>query len=312
MEAYGREPVEDLLDGEEGKVGFVTILGRPNVGKSTFLNKALNYHIAAVSTRPNTTRKRWLGILSDDVSQIVFVDTPGVHESRNKMHEAMAQTIERCIEENDAILCLCDATRPFGEEDARVAELLGASRKPKFLAINKVDAAPRKDIDEMKARYLGIAGEVGVFEVSALNGKNVDTVIGALRETLPVGPFLFPKDQITDVIMRDVAEEIIREAANELVYQEIPQSLAVKIDTWNENEKKIKIAATIYLERDAQKAIVIGEKGSMTLKITKSAREKLRVDLDKFVDLKLHVKVAADWQNKSSFLSGMGIVDRRK
>lgn len=303
--------VDELSDFEEGNVGFVTILGRPNVGKSTFLNKALGYHLTAVSKRPNTTRKRWLGILSDENSQVIFADTPGVHASTNKMHEAMAGSVKSNLEGNDVVLCLCDATRPFGEEDGKAASLAKESGKPVFLAVNKMDEAKRNQIDSIKEAYLEILTDCSVFEICSLTGEGVDALIAAIRSALPSGPFLFPSDQLTDVIERDIAEEIIREAANELVYQEVPQSLTVSVDNWKENEKKIRIDATLFVERDAQKAIVIGEKGSMAKRIMKSAREKLRQDLDKFVDVRLSVKTAPDWQNKRRFLEERGIVDKR-
>lgn len=142
-----------------------------------------------------------------------------------------------------------------------------------------------------------------------MTGEGIDSLLDHFRQTLPEGPFLFPDDQLTDVIEREISEEVIREAANELMRQELPQEMVVKIDDWVENEKKIKIAATIYVERESQKAIVIGEKGQMVNRVIKSAREKLRVDLGKFVDLKLSVKVSPDWQNKKSFLRDKGIVD---
>ena len=302
---------DELGDIEEGNVGFVTILGRPNVGKSTFLNQALGYHLTAVSKRPNTTRKRWLGILSDESSQIIFADTPGVHASKNKMHEAMAGSVKSALEGDDVVLCLCDATRPFGEEDGKAATFAKESGKPVFLAVNKVDEAKRDQIDSMKAAYLQILSDCSAFEICSLTGQGLDSLVAAIRSALPHGPFLFPADQLTDVIERDIAEELIREAANELVYQELPQSLTVSVDDWKETEKKIRIDATLFVERDAQKAIVIGEKGSMAKRIMKNAREKLRQDLDKFVDVRLSVKTAPDWQNKKRFLEERGIVDRR-
>lgn len=301
--------IKDISEFKEGKVGFVTILGRPNVGKSTFINKVLGYHLTAVSTRPNTTRKKWLGILSDEESQIIFADTPGVHSSKNKMQLAMAGSIKSNIEKNDLVLCICDASRDFGNEDSRVAEIVKEAGKPVVLAVNKVDTALPEQIAAMRDCYLSVIGDATVFEISSKEGTGIVELIDRLRSMLPEGPFLFPEDQLTDVIERDIAEEIIREAANELVYQEVPQSLTVKIDTWNENEKKIKIAATLFVERNAQKAIAIGEKGSMAKLIMKNARAKLRVDLDKFVDVKLSVKVAPDWQNKKAFLKEKGVID---
>lgn len=298
------------MEFESGHVGFVTIVGRPNVGKSTFLNQVLKYHLTAVSSRPNTTRKRWLGILSDDDSQIIFADTPGVHETRNKMHEAMAKTIKNSISRNDLVLSICDATREFGEEDTMVCEALEESEKPVILAINKVDSASKEQIETIKKFYLSYLGaDTPVFEISASKNTGVNELLGAIKNNLPKGPFLYPKDQVADAFLRDIAEEIIREAANELIFHEIPHSMAVKIEKWAENEKKIKISATIYVERDNQKAIVIGEGGNMIKQITKSAREKLHEDLEKFIDLKMFVKTAPDWQNKVSFLKDFGVVD---
>jgi len=284
-------------------------VGRPNVGKSTFINKALGYHLTAVSTRPNTTRKRWLGILSDKESQIIFSDTPGVHFAKNRMHEAMANTVIGEVNGGDAILCLCDATREFGDEDRRVAQLVRRAEKPVVLVINKMDTASEVQAVSIAESFQAIMGDVSVFRISALTGEGIDSLLYHFRHTLPEGTFLFPDDQLTDAIEREISEEVIREAANELMRQELPQEMVVKIDDWAENEKKIKIAATIYVERDSQKAIVIGEKGQMVNRVIKSAREKLRVDLGKFVDLKLSVKVAPDWQNKKCFLRGKGIVD---
>ena len=300
---------EDCIEFGRGRVGFVTIVGRPNVGKSTFINKALGYHLTAVSTRPNTTRKRWLGILSDKESQIIFSDTPGVHFAKNRMHEAMANTVIGEVNGGDAILCLCDATREFGDEDRRVAQLVRGAEKPVVLVINKMDTASEVQAVSIAESFQAIMGDVSVFRISAMTGEGIDSLLDHFRQTLPEGPFLFPDDQLTDVIEREISEEVIREAANELMRQELPQEMVVKIDDWAENEKKIKIAATIYVERDSQKAIVIGEKGQMVNRVIKIAREKLRVDLGKFVDLKLSVKVAPDWQNKKCFLRGKGIVD---
>ena len=300
---------KNCIEFGRGRVGFVTIVGRPNVGKSTFINKALGYHLTAVSTRPNTTRKRWLGILSDKESQIIFSDTPGVHFAKNRMHEAMANTVIGEVNGGDAILCLCDATREFGDEDRRVAQLVRGAEKPVVLVINKMDTASEVQAVSIAESFQAIMGDVSVFRISAMTGEGIDSLLDHFRQTLPEGPFLFPDDQLTDVIEREISEEVIREAANELMRQELPQEMVVKIDDWAENEKKIKIAATIYVERDSQKAIVIGEKGQMVNRVIKIAREKLRVDLGKFVDLKLSVKVAPDWQNKKCFLRGKGIVD---
>lgn len=301
---------DDPMNWGKGKVGFVTIVGRPNVGKSTFLNQVLNYHLAAVSSRPNTTRKRWLGILSDDESQIIFADTPGVHESKNKMQEAMAKTIKNSISRNDLVLSICDASREFGDEDTMVCEALAECGKPVVFAVNKVDKASKTEIKKIKESYLSYLGKhTPVVEISAENNLGLDELLNTIKKELPEGPFLYPQDQVADAFLRDIAEEIIRESANELVFHEIPHSLAVKVEKWQENEKKIKVSAVLYVERSNQKAIVIGEGGKMINQITKAAREKLHKDLEKFIDLKLFVKTSPDWQNKDSFLKAFGVVD---
>ncbi len=298
-----------IEENSEGNVGFVSIVGRPNVGKSTFINRALGYHLTAVSNRPNTTRKKWRGILSDDDSQIIFVDTPGMHSSGNKMQEAMAASIASSLKDSDAVLCICDPTRPFGEEDLMMATALAACGKPVVLALNKIDVATADEVEAIRSQYLEIAEKAQVGVISALEGTDVPELLTVIKGLLPKGPFLFPKDELTDVIERDIAEEVIREAANEKVYQEIPQSILVKIDTWNETEKKVKIAATLHVETNSQKQIVVGTKGEMINSISKAAREKLMADMDKFLDVKLRVKVSADWQNKKRFLRDNGVVD---
>jgi len=171
----------------EGRVGFVTIVGRPNVGKSTLLNEVLSYHLTAVSNRPNTTRKRWLGILSDAHSQIIFADTPGVHSAGSRMQEAMARTIRNEIERNDAVLCLCDATRAFGEEDRRVAEIVREGGKPVVLAVNKLDAASESQAREIADEYRAVLGENPVFNISALKSEGVSPLLDYIRQMLPRG-----------------------------------------------------------------------------------------------------------------------------
>lgn len=293
-----------------GHVGFVTIVGRPNVGKSTFLNQVLQYHLTAVSSHPNTTRKRWFGILSDDTSQLIFADTPGVHQTKNKMHEAMAKTIKNSISRNDLVLAICDASREFGDEDTMVCEVLKQGEKPVVLAVNKVDNASKAEIAKMKESYLSyLPADTKVFEISAEKNKGITELINALKVSLPKGPFLYPKDQVAATFVKDIAEEIIRESAYELIFQEVPHDMAVKIEKWQENDKKIKISATIFVERENQKAIVIGEGGNLINQIVKTAREKLHQDLEKFIDLKIFVKTAPDWQNKVSFLKEHGVVD---
>ena len=294
-----------------GRCGFVAIIGRPNAGKSTFINQVLGYKLAAVSRVPHTTRRRWIGIWTSDEAQIIFADTPGIHESKNKMDEMMDKTIRNAISRNDIVLLICDPTREFGMEDELAAKAASESGKPTILTMNKCDVAKPEQIAEMKEAYSEhFTDSLHVHEMSALKNTNVDALIELIITQLPKGPFLYPEDQVADAFLRDISEDIIRESALELLREELPHSLAVMIDNWDEREKKIKIEATILVERDTQKQIVVGKKGSMVVAIQKSARVKLGANLEKFVDLKLFVKVLPDWQNKIGLLKEMNLNDK--
>ncbi len=294
-----------------GHCGYVAIIGRPNAGKSTFVNQALGYKLAAVSKVPHTTRRRWVGIWTDDEAQIIFSDTPGIHESKNRMDEMMDRTIKRSIDKNDVVLLLCDPTREFGMEDELAAQAVGSSEKEAVLVFNKSDQASKDEIEEMRAAYLHhFTKEPQLHYMSALRNEGVDDLLGKLKGMLPKGPFLYPDDQIADAFLRDIGEDIIRESALELVHGEVPHSLAVMIDTWDEKEKKIKIEATILVERETQKQIVIGKNGSMVKEIQRQARTKMGKSFEKFVDLRLFVKVMPAWQNRIGLLKEMNLHDK--
>ncbi len=293
----------------KGKVGYVTLVGRPNAGKSTLLNRLLGYRLSAVSSKPNTTRKRWLGIVTDEDSQIIFVDTPGVHRALNRMHRSMRKTIEDESDSGDVIICLCDPTRKFGNEDRMAAELVCDRKGPAILVVNKTDTADRAKIDEAISRYLEFTGDFPVIEISAQTGEGLVDLLSELKALMPEGPFLFPADQVTDSIEREIAEEVIRETAIESLHDELPQSISALLESWSDAGKKTRIQASIVVERESQKAIVIGRGGQVIEKIRKSAREKLMAMTDTFVDLKLRVKVVKDWQNKKQFLEENRIVD---
>ncbi|HCR29242.1 MAG TPA: GTPase Era [Opitutae bacterium] len=297
------------MDFGKGRVGYVTLVGRPNAGKSTLLNRLLGYRLSAVSSKPNTTRKRWLGIVTDGESQIIFVDTPGVHRALNRMHRAMKKTVEDESSNGDAVICLCDPTREFGNEDRMAAEVTRASNGPAVLAVNKTDKADKEEIEKATERYLEITGKIPVFEISAQTGEGLTELLNKLKELMPEGPFLFPADQITDSIEREIAEEVVRETAIEWLHDELPQSISALLDSWSVKGKKTRIQASIIVERESQKAIVIGRGGQVIEKIRKSAREKLMAMTDDFVDMKLRVKVVKDWQNKKQFLYENRIVD---
>ncbi len=293
----------------KGKVGYVTLVGRPNAGKSTLLNRLLGYRLSAVSSKPHTTRKRWLGIVTDEDSQIIFVDTPGVHRALNRMHRSMRKTIEDESDSGDVIICLCDPTRKFGSEDRMAAELVCDRKGHVILVVSKTDAADRDRIDEAISRYLEFTGDLPVIEISAQTGAGLADLLSELKALMPEGPFLFPADQVTDSIEREIAEEVIRETAIESLHDELPQSISALLESWSDAGKKTRIQASIVVERESQKAIVIGGGGQVIEKIRKSAREKLMAMTETFVDLKLRVKVVKDWQNKKQFLEENRIVD---
>lgn len=293
----------------KGKVGYVTLVGRPNAGKSTLLNRLLGYRLSAVSSKPHTTRKRWLGIVTDEDSQIIFVDTPGVHRALNRMHRSMRKTIEDESDSGDVIICLCDPTRKFGSEDRMAAELVCDRKGHVILVVSKTDAADRDRIDEAISRYLEFTGDLPVIKISAQTGAGLADLLSELKALMPEGPFLFPADQVTDSIEREIAEEVIRETAIESLHDELPQSISALLESWSDAGKKTRIQASIVVERESQKAIVIGGGGQVIEKIRKSAREKLMAMTDTFVDLKLRVKVVKDWQNKKQFLEENRIVD---
>ena len=292
-----------------GNVGFAAVVGRPNVGKSTFINQVLKFRLAAVSSRPHTTRKRWLGIHSTDDAQVIFTDTPGIHESKNKMDEKMDKGIKDSIRDTDVIILICDALREFGEEDNMAAESVKNHSDAVILVVNKIDEATPEQIEEMKRQYKSVLGDVSTYEISALKDQNVDELLSEVVERLPKGPFLYSPDEVTTAFVRDIASEIIREAVIEQMEKELPHSTVVKIDKWDENDKKIKIHATVIVERKTQKAIVIGKNGDMINLIRKNAVEKLRDGLEKFIDLRLFVSVTPNWQNNKNFLREMGITD---
>ncbi len=300
------------IDTEElpiGRVGYVALVGRPNAGKSTFINQALNYHLAAVSSRPQTTRCQWRGILSDAVSQIIFTDLPGMHVGNTALDQAMLKTIDRNLRDADVIVVIADPSRSWGEEDTMVAQRVAASGKAPLLALNKSDISSASQRELCLLRFREVTGleSVDCGEISALTGANIDALIGVIRERLPTGPFLYPPDQITDAFERHIAAELIREAVLDSLFDELPYSIAINIQEWHESDTKIKIKADIYTEREAHKPIIIGENGSKIAAIRGAAVKILRENFGKFIDLRLYVKVAKDWRNRPGYLKELGL-----
>ena len=292
-----------------GRVGYVAIVGRPNVGKSTFLNAVLAYHLVAVSDKPQTTRRNWRGILSTADSQIIFIDTPGCHVGRTRLSEAMLKGVQRSLEDADLIVCLTDPTRPPGEEDGLVAERVAAARKPVFLLLNKTDAAAVGARAAMRDFYLAKLGPATqVFEVCTRQRDTLDPVLAAARQALPVGSFFYDPEQVTDSFLRDIGAELVRESLLEHLHEEVPHASAVAIERWQEGDDRVRVEATIYVERDSQKAIVVGHGGQMVKAIRRGAEQRLTAVLGQRATVHLFVKVAPDWRNQPRFLRDHGII----
>lgn len=285
-------------DWPTARTGYVALFGRPNTGKSTFVNTVLDYHLAAVSSKPQTTRRRCMGIYSDTESQLIFLDCPGVHVPKSALDEAMSRAVEMAIEDADVILCIVDPTRKPGQEDRMVAEHAAEGGKPVILAFNKGDLTRPGQVEDMRSFYGTYLPDVPCFDICAKCRDTLSPLLEKLKLAMPVGPCFYAPDSLTDQYERDIGSELIREALLEILRQEVPHSMAVVVDGWKEKEKRVGIRATLYVEREGQKGIVIGRNGEMLNRIRRRAVTKLREMLDKHIRLKLWVKVAPDWRNR--------------
>lgn len=289
--------------------GFIAIIGKPNAGKSTLVNTLLGQKIAAVSPRPQTTRRRQLGILTTANAQLVFIDTPGVHTPRHKLGQFFNQEAEETLNGVDIILFLVDASSEPDEDDHRIAGMLSAlRRKPDIiLGLNKIDLLPPGALEERRAAYLAILPTIPALAFSATSRLGLDELITALTTRLPVRPAEFPEEQLTDLFEREIAAELIREAALIFLRDEVPHALAVRIDEFTERgEEGAFIAATLFVERDSQKGIVIGEGGAMLKKIGSAARKEIEAMSGRKVFLELHVKVSKNWRDDEDTLRRFG------
>ena len=297
----------DLFN-KKGHVGFVAIVGRPNVGKSTLMNQVLDYHLAAVSSRPQTTRKLWRGIFSDDDSQIIFTDTPGIHAPIDKLGEAMTSSISSQLSEADLVLCIVDAYRERGAEDELVVKAIAGCTSKVILAINKVDEATPLQVEETSKYFKNALGNkiLGAYRISALKNRGVEALLKGIKAPLPVMPFLYDPEVLTDAFERDIVTELIQEAVFERFTQEVPHGLTVIIDQWKETDKKIRIMATIHIDHERHKKMIIGKNGEMINKVKSEAVSKIRENIDKHIDLKLYAKVSPDWRNNRKMLDEFG------
>ena len=293
------------------KCGFVTILGRPNVGKSTLLNQILGQKIVIATDKAQTTRKRIKGILTDENSQIIFVDTPGVHRPLNKLGEFLLDEAKVAVPDADLVLFLVDGSEPAGKGDKWIVEnILKESKIPVILAMNKLDKIKNiQKVEENLITYKLLFDEnVPIVRISAKTGRNKDTLLSNIIKKLPEGEKLYPDDVVTEESMRSVAEEIIREKILLNTQDEIPHSVAIKVDRYEETDDIDRIYATIYCEQKSQKGILIGKGGALLKKIGTEARIELEGIADKKVFLGLEVKVEKDWRKKDKILKDFGYV----
>lgn len=284
-------------------------MGRPNVGKSTLVNALLQQKIAAVSPRPQTTRKRQMGILTTAQVQAIFVDTPGVHKPRHKLGENMNQEAIDALKECDVILFLVDASQLPQVEDQILADHIHAARRrtPTLLALNKIDSVDADALQTNQAAFEALLPGSESLPISAKRGDNLDRLIQILTNWLPEGMPFFPEEQITDLYERDIAADLIREAALNLLRDEVPHGIAIRIDQFLEREDSgAYIEATLFVERESHKGIVIGQSGSMLKKIGMTARLAFEAVSGRKVFLRLRVKVRKDWRNNEKVLRSFG------
>ena len=292
---------------KQHKSGFVAVIGRPNVGKSTLINHLIGQKIAIMSDKPQTTRNRILCVLTQPDAQIVFLDTPGVHKPLHKLGEYMANTVENTLKEVDAILFVADVTEKFGAGERFIIDHLKATKRPVILIINKIDRVKNEDILPIIANYAAQYDFAGVVPVSAKNKLNLDHILSEVKKYLPEGPEYYPEDMVTDQPERLIAAEMVREKVLELTRDEVPHAVAVDVDEMATRSKgDVYIRATIYVERDSQKGIVIGGHGSMLREIGQRARHDIEVLLGAKVYLDLWVKVRKDWRNRDAILKSFG------
>ncbi len=289
------------------KSGFITIIGRPNVGKSTFMNRVIGQKIAIMSDKPQTTRNKIQGVLTEKDAQMIFIDTPGIHKPKHKLGDFMVKVAENTLNEVDAVMFMINAAEGYGRGDQFIIDRLQNVKNPVFLIINKIDQVHPDQLLPLIEQYKDKYNFKEIVPISALEGNNVNHLLEVLKEELPEGPQYYPEDQITDHPERFIISELIREKALQLTREEVPHSIAVVIENINPDEReKLLIQATIITERKSQKGIIIGKQGSMLKEIGVKARQDIENLLGTKVYLELWVKVQKDWRNKQHQLNEYG------
>jgi len=294
----------------EHKSGFVSIIGRPNVGKSTFMNRVIGHKIAIMSDKAQTTRNKIQGVMTREDAQIIFLDTPGIHKPKHKLGDYMMRVAKNTLSEIDAIMFMVNVNEEIGRGDEYIIEMLKNVKTPVFLVLNKIDLVHPDALMPRIEQYKEYMDFTEIVPISALEGLNVDHFIDVLKTYLPEGPKYYPDNQISDHPEQFVVSEIIREKILHLTSEEIPHAIGVNVDRMvKESEDRVRVEATIFVERDSQKGIVIGKGGKKLKEVGKRARRDIEMLLGSKVYLELWVKVQKDWRNKVNFIRQMGYIE---
>lgn len=288
--------------------GFVSLIGRPNVGKSTLMNSLIGEKIAIISSKPQTTRNKIQSILTEDDFQAIFIDTPGIHKPKSKLGNYMVKSAQTTLNEVDIVLYLIEPFEKIKESDLSIIKRLENVKTPVFLIINKIDTISPEDILVVIESYKSVYNFAEIIPVSALKGKNKDNILKCIKKYLPEGPQFFPSDMITDQPERQIVSEIIREKSLKLLQDEIPHGIAVEVSSMKprQNKEIIDIQATIYCERDSHKGIIIGKQGCMLKKIGSNARYEIERLLGSPINLQIWIKVKKDWRDSDFLLKNFG------
>ena len=297
------------------KSGFVTLIGRPNVGKSTLMNNLIGQKIAITSSKPQTTRNRIQTVYTDEVGQIIFLDTPGIHKAQNKLGEYMDSVAERTLSEVDVVLWLVEPTTFIGKGEQHIAKLLETTKTPVILVVNKIDTVEKGELLPVIDKYKDIVDFKACIPVSAVTGENKDDLLKTVFDLLPEGPMYYDEDVVTDQAERQITAELIREQTLRRLKDEVPHGVAVIVESMKEEKDTsvrhshkniMNIEATIFCERDSHKGIIIGKKGAMLKEIGTNARHQISDLLGMKVNLNLWVKVKKDWRNSDSLMKNFG------
>ena len=291
---------------EQMRTGFATLIGRPNVGKSTLMNRIIGQKIAITSNKPQTTRNRIQTVYTSEEGQIVFVDTPGIHKAKNKLGDYMVNVAQRTINEVDVILWLVEPSNFIGAGERHIIEQLKKTKTPVILVINKIDTVKRDQLLEYIDTYRKELDFAEIVPVSALKADNIEELLKCIMKYLPYGPAFYDEDTVTDQPMRQIVAELIREKALRLLSEEIPHGVAVSIESMKFKKNIVDIEATIICERDSHKGIIIGKGGAMLKKIGSQARPEIENMLEKQANLQLWVKVKKDWRDSDFLLKNFG------